>query len=1514
MLVLFLKALQPGERWITVRAPGHDKGQPILIKQQPDGSAKVIGGAGGSLNHLRLTGVKDKGSYKDAIRDRAKVRKEERAKRKQLDRVMGLKESKDAAHQRVSAQKRVVDRDFVHGVADAMGWDKSALTFDRTAHADKAPEVVERLEAAHLNDLVKRAREAVDVNRVRLLHDADARAEADLGQVPLSAPEDATISVADLDNTKLPSAGLGFSTDYKGRAEAAGLTGDDLKEEAAAAKKNLSEGQRKAGDTARGTAAAVREQLELLRETEPDKDLAPKLLDAKKAMDVIRLDKKRRLAEKQARAAHKKIAESTVEPKAFVIDIDEARVEDAAKAEVDQDLRTIATRSFLSEVAKTADDPGKALVRHVGVGAYNSINALALAAGGAALVDRSVVDVLGIAGAAEVLSRRLHADLKPAEMEHVTEGMQEFHLKHYMETSESAMAEARELHDRAKEIELGRPEAGDDLPALQEINRRKGEAIGEAHRILGEALGEMEANAALVYSLKRGPADKPFEVSLGSVSVESAIQQARAIGLQRGDYAVETVAGNRVLSVLPEGMDRLAKPVNRADIEQVRRNLDIIGGKYDEDGWLPLGVSDRPDLDLHLEPGVAPSLAAPFSPSGPLEGAVKDYIGGRAADGDLPADIVADLQSAEFFQKVGAGRAEEYRDVLDRLAPLKTEDGKMQSAEALRPAFEAMADEYVGRQYGADRTPLHRQSFPVDDVAVDALHRALAAEPSGAAAYKAIGDMTPQDQGALRDWFGKNIAKESPEAEASRRDLDKLDQAEPERETQDMFGDKSTNPEWTDWKGGRDALAAKVNAASLTWPKYVEAMHGPERAYSAMQDLVRSTVTRGFADSYNKLRPDAPLKIGRGAIRNSLDHEDAVDPSARAARAEKEHALVDTLRERSQGRYASGSVRDKLDSARDQQAGFEAAQMGFFASDGDLAGSAEKAPEKPLETGERYSIGHEAERQISKIMPQVGANFRAGQPTKLFRPSMSGAKNAPRQRAIKYIEANKRAALSFGVGSGKTLIGLGGYTHLQQQGKAKRGLFLVPSIVQGQFGGEALRFLKPGTFNWHAKPGASRDERIAAYKNPEHNFCVMTHQSYRDDMLHLGAQHAGVSPEEMTARVDGMPRAERAAWLKGVAEKEGINFDYVNVDEGHNTLNREGKENSALANVVDAAGDNAEYYVNASGDPVKNDVSEAFSLLQKMDPARYTDQAAFLRKYGVDTIASQGELRREMARFQYPHKIDPDVVAHKIERQVPISEGQSKALAEVDKAAAAVRLARMKKEVDVEAVKKLSPSSFEGVPEDQHHQLASDLQRDMGILKNTAVRRIIDTHADSPKVDDVVRVAKERNGKPGVIFAHSLAAVEQMRDRLQKEGFRVVTITGKDSAKEKEAKRQKFHPDAGEPEADILLASDAGATGMNVQRGQWCVQYDTPMTAMTHAQRQGRIHRIGQTNDVELIDLIADHPEERRARARLKLKYALRDAMTSPMESLDDTGLAWFLRQRDLAAGAGARDDTRQAA
>lgn len=1863
--ILFVKAIPPGARWITIHPHGKDeKGQPVLIQENQDGSAHIIGGAGGKLNYLKLRGVKSKDEYARSAVERQKARAEERKKQRQLDKQTGVYEAKQAARKDVALQRGAQEAEFVRTVASTMGWKPEELSFPEEKYEHLSDAAVDKLRGKHQRELLKRANEAVELQRQVLLNDADARAAAGLGEVPLETKDTDTISVADLDPIRPETAGLGFSADYKERAEEAGLTEPELQKEVQQIREQkqaqMTDSQRRAAIQRGETAKLVKQELKDIRETDLPKTDA-KVVEAQKAVELLKAQKKLREVQKKATEANKAIDKAT-EPKAFVLEVGNSDPD--VTEDLENDLRTMRTRAFLSEVGKRGE-----LGKHVGVGAFNSINAVALAAGGDALVDRSVVDVLGVAGAAQVLARRLQADLSPEEFGRVSEGMEEFHLHHYMETSERALKQAGELQDAAKAIELGEAETTHDLTGAQELNAKRRDAVRQANEILGTALGEMEANAALVAAMRQGRQDS-LQVAMGSASADAIIKQARAIGLQRGDYKIETLGSNTFLTVTGAGMDRLAKPVNREDMLQVRRNLDIIEGKHDEDNWLPLGIATRPDLDMPVPAGVAPSLAEPFQPpseggSEAMAGAIKDYIGGRMADGDTPGDIYADLLSMDIMEKVG-DRRDEYMKALDHIAPARDEKGKMIRAEDRADYFNALADAFVQKRYGGERSALNSQKFTVDQNAVDALHRALSDHPEGVAAFKAIGDLTPQDQRALREVFYRDVAKESPEAAEMRAQLDQLNENEPEREAIDMFGEASTNPEWSQWRQQRDELAGKVAASGLNWSRYLDMMRGNENAYAAIQDLIRSNVSRRFAEHHNTLNPGAPLKVGRTTIRNNLNHLDAVDPAAREARLAKERELVDSLRERVQGRYAAGAVSDKLDDAREQREAFEQAQMGFFASDGqdDMFGGAD-APkqDKPLATDERHTIGHEAERQVAAMMGVVGRGFKPGQPLKLWNPTMSGGKNAARQRAIKLLEANKRVGLHFGVGTGKaqpldakvltptgwvrmgdltvgdrvisvdgsattvtgvypqgvkpiyrvrfsdgaeteccddhlwltqteverkreaygagkrdyskvrslsevrdtlrvrggiknhsipickpvqfdprhvpvapyllglllgdgclaienaasfstadpilakylqdqmidgvvvqkhgdlrydyrissgvkggndrqknalivalselglmgkksaekfipdqykfnsfdvrlgvlqglmdtdgtvdrrtgsvtfctvsellrddvvflarsigglatissrvpsytyngekrvgqraynitlqlpagtnpfrlprkrdkviprtkyepkrrfiesiefvgekeaqcisvdhptrlyvtdhlivthnTLIGLGGFTHLHGKGAVKRGIFAVPSIVQGQFGGEALRYLEPGKFSWHCEPGASREERLKAYKDPAHHFCVVTHQSLRDDMLHLGAQHAGVTNEEMRDRVAAMSPEDRKAWGRATMEREGINFDYMMVDEGHNLLDRQGKEDSGMSHVLGAISANTPYYVSATGDPVKNDLTEAFSALQKLAPERYTDRAAFMRKYGVNTAASKDLLRREMARYFYPSKIDPDVTATKSTVKVSMTDGQRQAMSELDKHVAKARLARMQGKVDVDAMRAISPESFEGTPEAEHEKLAGELQRSLGIMRETARHRIINAHPDSGKLSKVAELVAERKGKPGVVFAHSLAAVEQIRRRLEADGHKVITITGGDSSKDKERKRAAFQ-DHGE--ADILVASDAASTGMNIQRGQFLVQYDTPMTAKDHAQRNGRIHRTGQRNNVELLDLVSDHPSEEAARKRLANKYMLRQLMTDPLDGLDDTGLAGFLRQRDIAAQEG---------
>ena len=70
--------------------------------------------------------------------------------------------------------------------------------------------------------------------------------------------------------------------------------------------------------------------------------------------------------------------------------------------------------------------------------------------------------------------------------------------------------------------------------------------------------------------------------------------------------------------------------------------------------------------------------------------------------------------------------------------------------------------------------------------------------------------------------------------------------------------------------------------------------------------------------------------------------------------------------------------------------------------------------------------------------------------------------------------------------------------------------------------------------------------------------------------------------------------------------------------------------------------------------------------------------------------------------------------------------------------------------------------------------------------------------------------------------------------------------------------------DAFEDDAEILLSTEVGGEGRNLQFCRTVINYDLPWNPVTIEQRVGRVHRIGQTRDVYIFNLcLAGSVEER---------------------------------------------------
>jgi SNF2 family DNA or RNA helicase len=96
-----------------------------------------------------------------------------------------------------------------------------------------------------------------------------------------------------------------------------------------------------------------------------------------------------------------------------------------------------------------------------------------------------------------------------------------------------------------------------------------------------------------------------------------------------------------------------------------------------------------------------------------------------------------------------------------------------------------------------------------------------------------------------------------------------------------------------------------------------------------------------------------------------------------------------------------------------------------------------------------------------------------------------------------------------------------------------------------------------------------------------------------------------------------------------------------------------------------------------------------------------------------------------------------------------------------------------------------------------------------------------------------------------VVFTQYRGTLAYLATRLKSEQASCVQFHGGMNAKEKDAAIEQFRGPA-----RVLLATDAGSEGRNLQFAHRLANYDLPWNPMRVEQRIGRVHRMGQTRDV----------------------------------------------------------------
>ncbi|MFY1975717.1 helicase-related protein, partial [Achromobacter dolens] len=118
-----------------------------------------------------------------------------------------------------------------------------------------------------------------------------------------------------------------------------------------------------------------------------------------------------------------------------------------------------------------------------------------------------------------------------------------------------------------------------------------------------------------------------------------------------------------------------------------------------------------------------------------------------------------------------------------------------------------------------------------------------------------------------------------------------------------------------------------------------------------------------------------------------------------------------------------------------------------------------------------------------------------------------------------------------------------------------------------------------------------------------------------------------------------------------------------------------------------------------------------------------------------------------------------------------------------------------------------------------------------------------------------------------LIFTEFVPTQAMLADYLESRGFSVTTLNGSMDLEARTRAQQAFSKDV-----RVLISTDAGGEGLNLQFCHVIVNFDMPWNPMRIEQRIGRVDRIGQKHVVRAINFVLEDTVEHRVRQVLEEK------------------------------------------
>ncbi len=311
-------------------------------------------------------------------------------------------------------------------------------------------------------------------------------------------------------------------------------------------------------------------------------------------------------------------------------------------------------------------------------------------------------------------------------------------------------------------------------------------------------------------------------------------------------------------------------------------------------------------------------------------------------------------------------------------------------------------------------------------------------------------------------------------------------------------------------------------------------------------------------------------------------------------------------------------------------------------------------------------------------------------------------------------------------------------------------------------------------------------------------------------------------------------------------------YDMVIVDEAHHLKNR----NTLNWKLVNALKKRFLLFLTAT--PVENNLMELYNLITLLKPGLLKTASEFKKEFMTqgDAVSPRNRTRlrslldqvmirntRALAALNIPPRFAQTVKINPVGEELKLYEMVTNLACSINKSGRRNRMLLKNLLAEAGSSPRALSLTLRRLLERDDDWL-NDFRDRIEVIRNLC-RSIT---GETGKNKALGKLLKNTRGKK-IVFVKYIGSMDEISDYLSWHDISFVTFNGSMSNRKKDEAIESFRD-----EKDILITTEIGGEGRNLQFCHQMINYDLPWNPMKIEQRIGRIHRLGQQNEVMIYN------------------------------------------------------------